>query len=50
MASTTEQRIKMDGAIAACLEAGDDPEEIQDHVTQVIDDWKTDNIVEDDDA
>jgi hypothetical protein len=39
MASTTEQRIDVEAALHACLEAGDDPDELKDQAEAWIDEW-----------
>jgi len=39
MASSTDQRIDLEFAIHACLEAGDEPDEVKEQCATWVDDW-----------
>ena len=47
MASTTEQRMALESAVVACLEAEDDPDEVKGVCEDFVDDWVTENKVDD---
>lgn len=43
MASTTEQRMALEDAVCAVLDAGDSPEEVREGVEAFIESWQIDN-------